>query len=656
MRKLVAFAAIGLVLLGLVALAVPRGPATTVPDGARAGDLSLQPCDYDTEDGTLAADCGTLVVPENRLDPASRLIALPVVRIRATGPDPAEPVFRLAGGPGATNMSFPMASRLTDRRDVVLVGYRGVDGSTTLDCPEVSQALRGSPDLAGPESFDRQGDALARCAQRLTAEGIDLDGYSLPQRVDDLEAARTALGYQRINLVSTSAGTRTAMIYSWRFPESINRSAMIGVNPPGHFLWDPRITDDQLGYYSGLCAADAGCAARTDDLAGALRADVPDRWGLLPIKDGNVRTATMWGLFNATAAAAPLNAPTTFDAWLTAADGDPSGLWAMSTLADLIFPDFAVWGEFAAFTSIDAPADEAYRAAGGDPGSILGNAGADFLWAGGQVPEAWPASPDHAPFQQVRPSDVETLLVGGTVDFSTPAQVTTAELLPALTEGQQVLLPELGHNTDFWAYQPEASERMLTAFFDRGEIDTSAYTDRPVDFAPGFLSMPTIARLLLGLVAGFALAAVLLLAWMAWRVRRRGSVGPRAGIWLRVLAPPVLGPGGWLLAALVARTVAPETAIGDRWLVTGSMGVTIGLGLFLAWMPTRRRLGLVAALVGALLGAWLGGYAAAWPFGVLTSLVGAAAVANLALLLLDVRATGVRAQRTPLSDAGAARG
>ena len=28
------------------------------------------------------------------------------------------------------------------------------------------------------------------------------------------------------------------MIYSWRYPESIHRSVMIGVNPPGNFLWD----------------------------------------------------------------------------------------------------------------------------------------------------------------------------------------------------------------------------------------------------------------------------------------------------------------------------------------------------------------------------------------------------------------------------------
>ena len=54
--------------------------AVSVPAGAHAGQLTLKNCTYNTEKGAYAADCGTLVVPENRADPHSRLIALPVIR------------------------------------------------------------------------------------------------------------------------------------------------------------------------------------------------------------------------------------------------------------------------------------------------------------------------------------------------------------------------------------------------------------------------------------------------------------------------------------------------------------------------------------------------------------------------------------------------
>src|SRR5262249_10279108 len=174
---------------------------------------------------------------------------------------------------------------------------------------------------------------------RLERDGYDLAGYTIPQRVDDLEAARRAFHYGRVDLLSESAGTRTAMVYSWRHPQSIHRSVMIGANPPGDFLWNSRTTDEQVQPYAQACRKDDSCRARTRDLAATLRTTkIPDRWGFLPIKAGNVRVASFYGMVEATGAAAPLNAPNTLDAWLSAAHGNPSGLWFMSLMADLAFP------------------------------------------------------------------------------------------------------------------------------------------------------------------------------------------------------------------------------------------------------------------------------------------------------------------------------
>ncbi|MDW5329605.1 alpha/beta hydrolase [Plantactinospora sp. KLBMP9567] len=643
--RVAALVAIGLTALALGYLALPDGSGLTVPDGARAGDLALEPCSFDTEAGSLDAECGTLVVPENRRDPGSDLIALPVVRIRATSGDPAEPIFRFAGGPGGTNMSFPEASRLTDGHDVVLVGYRGVDGSTVLDCPEVESAVQRSADFTGEESMRRYAKAFADCARRLTGEGVDLDGYSLPQRVDDFEAARQALGYQRIHLLSQSAGTRAAMIYAWRYPESIHRSVMIAVNPPGHFWWDPAVTDDQLGHYAALCARDDGCAARTDDLAAtmaAVSADLPDRWMFLPIKKGNVRAGTQFGLYHTTEAAAPLNAPTMFDAWLAAASGDPSGFWAISMLTSVVFPGTFVWGEFAASGVIDAEVVDGHYATGGAADSILANAANEFLWAGGRLTDGWPASPDYVDYQQVRPSKVETLLVGGTVDFSTPPQFATDELLPALPNGRQVILAELGHTVDFWSYQPDASTQLLSAYFQRGEVDDSRYETRPAEFEAGTVSLSTIAWVLFGTLACLALVALTLLGGMALRVHRRGRLGSRASAWLRGLAPMVVGIGGWSLAVLVGSSLCPGLFVGGQWLAVVSIGIAAGLATFGAWVDrdrTRRTrsAGLAAALAGSLLGAWLGFHAVAGLAALVTTVVGATITANLALILIDIR-------------------
>jgi pimeloyl-ACP methyl ester carboxylesterase len=610
-----------------------------VPKGAKSGVLSLEPCTYDTEDGALKADCGTVVVPENRNDPNSRLIALPVKRIRARSSTPAEPIFRLEGGPGISNMTFPQASRLTDDHDFVMVGYRGVEGSSVLDCPEVESALKRSPDFLDEGSFARVSDAYKDCAQRLEGEGVDLAGYSLPQRVDDMEAVRKALGYGRINLLSESAGTRTALIYAWRHPESIHRSVMIGVNPPGHYVWYPEATDELIRVYSALCAEDDGCAARTDDLAASMRrtaASMPDRWLFLPIKEGNVLAATQFMMFETTSKAAPLNAPTTVDSWLAAAGGDSSGFWLTSTLAGLFFPEAQVWGEAAATAMIDAEAANAYFA-GGDKDSILLNAAAEFSWAGGLAAQSWPASPDYEGYRSMRVSDVETLLISGSLDFSTPARYARDELLPNLPRGKQVILEGFGHTADFWEFQRPAGTRLITSYLSTGDVDGSLFTPQEVDFEVGVASAPNIAKIVLATMSGLALLAVLLLGWMTVRVLVGGAFGPKNSIALRVLSPVVLGLGGWCLALLVVMVAWPSYFIGSQTLAVLPMGIAIGLGAYLAWVGEDGALaGFAVALGGAVAGAWLGYHAGEGLLSILTTPAGAAAGANFVLIVLDV--------------------
>src|SRR5947207_10112456 len=335
--RVAALALISLTTLGLAYLHSSATDSVSVPYGAHAGKLMLHSCHYATEDGSYRADCGTLVVRENRHEPNSRLIALPVTRIRARSANPGAPIFRLEGGPGLTNMKFSKASRFADDHDVVLVGYRGVDGSVRLDCPEVESALEHSTDFLGEKSFRAYGDAFRSCAQRLTDDGVDLAGYGLAQQVDDLEAARRALGYKRVDLLSESAGTRTAMIYSWRYPTSIPRPVVIGVNPPGNFLWDAKTTDEQIRKYSALCSKDDTCRQRTDDLAATIKttaARIPDHWFFLPIKKGNVRIASFYGLMESSPESAPLSAPVTLSTLLSADHGDSSGLWFQSLLTD----------------------------------------------------------------------------------------------------------------------------------------------------------------------------------------------------------------------------------------------------------------------------------------------------------------------------------
>jgi len=494
----------------------------TVPTGAKAGDLAgMEPCTYEAKDVEYAAECGTLVVPENRSNLESRLIALPIISVHALSENPSEPIFWFAGGPGSTNMGFSRMEGLIDNHDIVMVGYRGVDGSSVLDCPEVKQAAKGlGDDLLSEKSITNIGNAFSLCFSRLHDEGFDLDGYTIPEVIEDNEAVRKGLGYGPVNLLSGSYGTRVAQIYAWMYPESVHRSVMISVNPPGHMVWEPSVLDEQILYDADLCAQDATCSSRTDNLAETMRNvahNMPRRWLFLKIDPGKARFMTHFFLWHRGQAASA------YDIYISAENGDPSGLALMSLMYDMMIPSYMTWGELAVKgVSTDYDTTRDYLAEMKPADSILGAPMSEFIWSGAQAMD-WSIEMIPAELRQVGPSDVETLLVSGNIDATTPAQWATEELLPSLKKGQQVILSEFGHTDDVWGMQPEATIHLLTTFYDTGVADDSLFTYQPMDFHVG-LGFPVIAKIVLAVVLLIAGGLVVLARFVVRRVQRRKAL------------------------------------------------------------------------------------------------------------------------------------
>jgi len=128
----------------------------------------------------------------------------------------------------------------------------------------------------------------------------------------------------------------------------------------------------------------------------------------------------------------------------------------------------------------------------------------------------------------------------------------------------------------------------------------------------------------------------LLLMWR--RVHRRGRFGRKASVLLRSVYTVVLGLGGWFAGVTVVLVTFPTVPLDDVLLGVLSIGVPVGLGVYLAWVDRSqpRRFGLTGALAGALVGAWLGFHAGNGLLAVVTTIVGSALGANLALLVLDI--------------------
>ena len=383
---------------------------------------------------------------------------------------------------------------------------------------------------------------------------------------------------------------------------------------------------------------------------------MPERWFFLPIKDGNVRVASFYGLMETTSDAAegPLSGPITLDAWLAAADGDASGFWFQSLLADLAFPESFVWGQMAAAARLDAAAaTESFSSGSLKPDSNLGDAATAFNWGGGRLADSWPAVADEDEYSTVRASNVETLLIGGELDLATPPQGATKELLPHLPNGKEVVLPGFGHSGTFWTEQPEAGTHLISTYLASGKVDDSRYEPQAVDFTPE-VTQTALGKGIGGAMVGLALLTVLSLLWMAGRVRRRGGFGRKASAVLRSVYPIVLGLGGWFMGVLIVVTTMPGTPLDDELLAALSIGVPIGLGIYWAWVPRdgsgpTKTAGFAGALAGALVGAWLGFHATTGLLALITAIVGATVGANLLLIALDIAWARSLRDRRPAS-------
>ncbi len=224
----------------------------------------FQPC----ESIRGAAWCGTVEVPENHDDPSGRRIRLRVKILEAMETKTADPVFFLAGGPGQaagdieTMVIGRFAVRLADR-DFVLVDQRGTGGSNPLTCH--TEAPNDPTRFFGPQYTEEE---IAACLDEL-APRADVRLYTTQDFVQDLDAVREKLGYERINVVGGSYGTKAGLVYMRAYPDRVRASVLEGVAPPSFLnpLPAARGSQDALDAFFDACAADAGCARSFPDLA-----------------------------------------------------------------------------------------------------------------------------------------------------------------------------------------------------------------------------------------------------------------------------------------------------------------------------------------------------------------------------------------------------
>jgi len=227
-------------------------------------------------------ECGDLVVPEDRSQPDGRTIRLHVAIVKSHNPNPApDPVIDLSGGhlsgrPGysALNLAFVYADAFKEvlaTRDLILFDQRGVGYSApSLDCPEWDQAVMSMwPEDLGPEeSIAREMQGYKACHDRLAQDGVNLAAYHSAASAADVNDLRLALGYDQVNLLGESYGTRLALEVMRDFPGGIRSVVLDSALPVQADIIADLGANAQRSFdvLFQRCESDAICSAAFPDL------------------------------------------------------------------------------------------------------------------------------------------------------------------------------------------------------------------------------------------------------------------------------------------------------------------------------------------------------------------------------------------------------
>ncbi len=427
------------------------------------------------------ADFGLLCVLEDRGNPESRLLYLPLVKIHSLADEKADPVFLFEGGPGLSNLNLNnLPVWLLEHHDIIRVGYRGVDGSVSLSAPEIKQVVKALPEGLSEEGLKLIGKAYTESAQRLRNEGIRVEEYTIQNVVGDMEDARKALGYERINVSGGSFGGAVCYTYCMDYPASIHRAILSEAAFPFDIaLAPPTYSDAQLERLSLLWKNDEDASKRSGDIAKTIQnvlTSLPQSWNGIPITEDKMRLMIYFGLYTKVTTAQ------VFDAFIAAeTENDYSGLAFMAFYWNQVAEGFN-WGDMVAkslptrVSTLEEINDILDRG-----NSIIGSPLAEMAWGPVQFSE-WPIKTSSAP-DRTKSSLVETLFIYGSQESASQAK---EEFLPKFDRGQLVVFENLGH-MDIGGDQAEASQYMESRFFFSGVVDKSKFVEseaNPVSFAP----------------------------------------------------------------------------------------------------------------------------------------------------------------------------
>ena len=174
----------------------------------------------------------------------------------------------------------------------------GWTGRLSSSAPKSAQRWRRDNPLSHDALLEFRKTLRTSYGSAHPSKAYDLNGYTMVEVVDDVEAVRRAFGYDQINLFSTSYGTQVAYLYCVRYPNAVKRNLMVGASSRGRrfdSLWEPAIIDAMLREYNALWKADREASANSPDIIRTMHVS-PGRASPITWNDIPYRSRTKSGL------------------------------------------------------------------------------------------------------------------------------------------------------------------------------------------------------------------------------------------------------------------------------------------------------------------------------------------------------------------------
>ncbi|HEY6530097.1 MAG TPA: alpha/beta hydrolase [Cellvibrionaceae bacterium] len=212
--------------------------------------------------------CSFISVREDPADPASNLINVHFLRIKAVNANPQlDPLVLIQGGPGGSSqiMAYSLHryfAAVRQNRDLLFIDLRGTGESNPLNCEGLEVI---TSELSDKDALHTYRALMEKCATKFEKNA---PFYSTQGAAADMESIRTRLGYRQFNLWGASYGSRVALKYATEYPAFTRSLVLDGLAPRAISL--PRfIARDATTAFAKLndyCDRDRLCKQHYGDL------------------------------------------------------------------------------------------------------------------------------------------------------------------------------------------------------------------------------------------------------------------------------------------------------------------------------------------------------------------------------------------------------